>query len=805
MRILNFRVQIRRGWSQARGVHQPPFPLRVVSVLFAATSFLAHPSAAEGTSSPLYRDPSAPIEARVHDLLGRMTVDEKIAQITGAWIHLDDIAKSGMTQDQYYKKLIPAGVGSVAPLQRLLVEQDVKFRNELQKFLIEETRLGIPAMFHDEGCHGLVKPGASSFPNPIGLACSWDPALVERIYNVVASEMRNRGAQLALAPVVDVARDPRWGRFDETMGEDPYLISRMGAAIVRGFQGSSDGTVDNEHVVSTLKHFTGHGTPEGGLNKSPSVSTPRVLREVDLQPFAFIVRTAHPGAVMPSYNEIDGVPSHNNRWLLQDVLRGEFGFKGLIVADYGGIGLLYSAHHIAGSLPQAGALALRAGVQLELPDPEAYPGLREDLNNGLVTMAEVDDAVRGVLTLKFRLGLFERPYADLAKARAAAERPETRALALEAARESIVLLKNDGILPLSAERVRTIAVIGPNADVARLGSYSGTPSHSVTLLEGIRANVGAKAKILYAQGCMLAKNDTGNAFNSWNNNLVVMSTEAENKPLIEEAKQIAAQADVVILAVGESEALSRETWADPPLNHLGDADTLELRGSQNALVDAVFAAGKPVVVYLSNSRPLAIGRLKEKASAVIEGWCMGEESGTAAANILFGDVSPSGKLTVSFPASAGDIPAYYSKKPFAGQIGFEFGPTETLWRFGDGLSYTTFKYENPRLQDAVIAPDGTTVASVDVVNTGRCEADEIVQLYVHQDVSSVTRAVEELKGFQRIHLRPGERKTVSFQVTSDALAIWDLDMRFKVEPGTFKLTFGPSSAGGQVVTLTVHG
>jgi len=770
--------------------------------MFLSTAALL---AADGASPPPYRDPAAQIQARVQDLLGRMTLDEKIGQITGAWIHLDDIAKSGMTQEQFFRKVIPDGVGSVAPLQRLLLEQDITFRNQVQKFLVGETRLGIPAMFHDEGCHGLVKPEASSFPSPIGLACSWDPALAERIYNVVASEMRNRGAQLTLAPVVDVARDPRWGRFDETMGEDPYLNSRMGAAIVRGFQGSADGTIDGQHVISTLKHYSGHGTPEGGLNKSPSVSTPRQLREVDLLQFAYIIKTSHVGAVMPSYNEIDGVPSHGSRWLLHDVLRGEFGFTGLIVSDYGGVGLLYSAHHVAGSLAQAGALALKAGVQLELPDPESYPGLREELKNGSVTMAEIDDAVGTILSFKFRLGLFEQPYADLARAKAAAERPETRALALEAARESIVLLKNDGLLPLSTERSRTIAVIGPNANVARLGSYSGTPSHSVTLLEGIRNKVGSKAKVLYAQGCMLAKNDTGNAFNSWNNNLVVMSTAEDNRPLIEEAARIAAQADVVVLAVGESEALCRESWFDPPINHLGDADTLELRGSQGALADAVLATGKPVVVYLNNSRPLAIGHLKERSSAVIEGWCMGEESGTAAADILFGDVCPSGKLTVSFPVSVGDIPAYYSKKPFAGQIGFEFGPRGPLWSFGDGLSYTTFKYENPRLQDAVIATDGATVASVDVVNTGNREGDEIVQLYVHQDVSSVTRAVKELKGFQRIHLKPGERRTVSFPVAPDALALWDLDMKFRVEPGTFKLTLGPSSSEGETVNLTVRG
>ena len=805
MRFNHFRVHLPGGRSNHGPMHPLRLPLRVASSLLCAAAALARPAAADESAPAPYRDASVRVENRVADLLGRMTIDEKIGQITGAWIHMDDVEESGLTPEQYFKKVIPNGVGSVAALQRLLVDRDVEFRNRIQKYLVEETRLGIPAMFHDEGCHGLVKPGATSFPSPIGLACSWDPALAERIYGVVASEMRSRGAQIALTPVVDVARDPRWGRFDETMGEDPYLTSRMGAAVVRGFQGSSDGTIDADHVISTLKHFSGHGTTEGGLNKSPSVSTARVLREVDLLPFAYIIEQAHPGAVMPSYNEIDGVPSHGSRWLLHDVLRDELGFDGLIVSDYGGIGLLYTAHHVAGSLAQAGAVALRAGVQLELPDPESYSLLKDGLKDGSVKTRQIDDAVKAILFAKFRLGLFDHPYADAARARATANRPESRALALEAARESIVLLKNTGILPLSTGRTPTIAVIGPNADVARLGSYSGMPSDPVTLLAGIRRKVGDKARILYAQGCLLAKNDTGVAFNSWNNNLVVMSTPEENRPLIEEARRVASQADVVILAVGESEAISRESWSDPPVNHLGDADTLELRGSQADLVEAVLGTGKPVVVYLNNSRPLAIRRLKEKAAAILEGWCMGEESGTAAADVLFGDTCPSGKLTVSFPASVGDIPAYYSKKPFAGQIGYEFGMGSPLWGFGDGLSYTTFSYENPRLRDPVIAADASTVASVDVVNTGGREADEIVQLYVHQDVSSVTRAVKELRGFQRIHLKPGERRTVSFPVTPDALALWGIDMKFGVEPGTFELTLGPSSSDGKTVTLTVHG
>lgn len=777
-------------------------PVLAVTLAFLAAVGPRPLPAADGPAPAPYRDPSLPAASRVQDLLGRMSLDEKIGQMTGVWIRSGDVERSGLTQDAFFRGSVPNGVGSVAPLRAKTIEEDVAFKNQLQRFLVGETRLGVPAMFHDEGCHGLVEPEATSFPCPLGLACSWDPDIAEQVYNVVASEMRSRGAQHALAPVVDVARDPRWGRIDETMGEDPYLNSRMGAAIVRGLQGSADGTVDGNHVISTLKHFTGHGTPEGGLNRSPSVSTPRTLREVDLVPFAYIVGASHPGAVMPSYNEVDGVPSHANRWLIQEVLRGEFGFTGMVVSDYEGVRLLAEGHHVAGSLADAGALALAAGVQIELPSPASFPGLRDELRKGAVTQAQIDLAAAAILAWKFRLGLFEHPYASLERARAATELPASRALALRAAQESIVLLKNDGVLPLSTERVHTIAVIGPNAAVARLGSYSGTPSHSVSLLEGIRARAGAKADILYAQGCVLVRNDPANAFASWQGPDAELATDEENAALIEEARQAASRADVVILAVGETEALSREAWAD---NHLGDADTLDLRGSQRALVDAVLAAGKPVVVYMSNGRPLSIVQLKQRASAIVEGWYMGEETGTAAAGVLFGDVCPSGKLTVSFPASVGDIPAYYSRKPYAGRYAYAFGPHELLWRFGEGLSYTTFSYENPRLRDSAIAPDGSTVASVDVTNTGSREADEIVQLYVHQDVSSVTRATKELKGFQRIHLKPGERRTVSFPVTRDALALWDINMRQVVEAGTFTLTLGPSSSEGESVVLRVGG
>jgi beta-glucosidase len=410
--------------------------------------------------------------------------------------------------------------------------------------------------------------------------------------------------------------------------------------------------------------------------------------------------------------------------------------------------------------------------------------------------------VSAILAWKFRLGLFEHPYADLAAAKSAVLSPGTRELALQAARESIVLLENDGVLPLSEQSLGSIAVIGPNADVARLGSYSGTPLRNVSLLDGIRARVGGRVKVSFAPGCVIDKNDTKNAFHAWKFGDPVIATDDENRGRVAEAVRIAAQADVVVLALGEDEAISRESWA---LDHLGDADTLGLRGSQRLLAEAVLSAGKPVIIYLSNARPLEVGFLKGRASAIVEGWFMGEETGTAASEILFGDISPSGKLTVSFPQSVGQIPAYYSKKPYAGPFPYQFSGGAPLWAFGHGLSYTTFRYENARLRDSEIAPGASTEASIDVVNTGAREADEVVQMYVHQDVSSVTRAVKELRGFRRIRLAPGARARVTFPITPDALALWDIHMKFTVEPGTFQIVMGPSSVGGESVTLTVKG
>jgi beta-glucosidase len=753
-------------------------------------------------SDPHSTTPATPFGRRVEELLGRMTVREKIAQMTGFWSPTPaKLVESGeLFSPEYYRRSFPDGVGSVGP-SNIGLALDVRYRNAIQKFLCEETRMGIPAFFHDEGCHGLMKPEATSFPNPLGLAGSWDPELCRMIFDAVAREMRARGGQHALAPVIDVARDPRWGRIEETFGEDPYLNSRLGSAAVEGLQGSTDGTVDGDHVLATLKHYVGHGTPEGGLNCSPSVCGLRELRGVHLAPFAHVLKTTRPATVMPSYNEVDGIPLHASTWLLKDVLRGELGFPGLIVSDYYGVARLQTGHRVAAKKGDAALLGFKAGVQLELPEAYAYPELEQCLKDGSVTIDQIDLAVGALLTWKIQLGLFENPYFDAGKAAAAVRVPARRELALRAAEESIVLLKNDGgFLPLSTERYGKIAVIGPNSNIVRLGGYSGNPLESVSILEGVRKRVAGRAEVLHARGCVLVRREPATAYERSKSEDVALATDEENRPLIEEAGRVAAGADVVILAVGETESLCREAYSTTVV---GDVTSLDLPGSQPALVREVLAAGKPVVVYLMNGRPLVLGELGARAAAILEGWYMGQETGTAAARILFGDVSPSGKLTVSFPKSVGHIPVYHSKRPYSGPFPYVFSDNEPKYPFGHGLSYTTFAYTNPRLRDARIGSDGATVASIDVTNTGTREADEVVQLYLSAEVNLVTRPVKELKGFERIRLIPGETRTVRFPLDAEVLAFWNAEMRFRVEPGAFRVTMGPSSVAGESVTLTV--
>jgi len=542
-------------------------------------------------------------------------------------------------------------------------------------------------------------------------------------------------------------------------------------------------------VAATLKHLVGHGQSEGGQNQGPANYSMRVLRDYHMPPFKECIDKAKPVSVMPSYNEVDGVPSHSNRWLIQDLLRKEWHFDGMVVSDYYGVDQLFNKHFVATDGKEAAAVAFNTGVQYEFPQANLYKFLPELIKEGKVKQGDVDKAVEQVLALKFELGLFENPYSDTEKAVAVAKSGSHKALALKAARESIVLLKNDGILPLHKDDIKSIAVIGPCASDLYFGGYSGEPFGKTSLLEGIREKAGNNTEVLFAQGCKLTVNTSTSYFN-WKYDEIVFASREENLRLIDEAVTVASKAEVVILAIGENDHLCREAWAK---THIGDNMTLDLFGEQNELVQAVIATGKPVIVYLTNGRPLSVNSIAAGVPALIEGWYMGQETGRAAADIIFGDVNPSGKLTITVPKSAGQLPMYYNHKPSAQYADYISQDINPLFHFGYGLSYTSFRYGEPVLESGVIKNGDMVTVAVEVSNDGLVAGDEIVQLYVRDVVSSVTRPVKELKGFKRVHLEPGTKKIVTFEITPDMLAFHNIDMKFVVEPGEFEIMTGSSS------------
>lgn len=735
-----------------------------------------------------YKNPKLPVAARVKDLLARMTLEEKTAQLMGLWNGgVEDFKEEIFADKAKMKEIFGKGCHSIHPAPFGITET-VNLRNRIQKYLLEETRLGIPALFVDEGQHGMMRPDSTVFPQAIGLACSWNPVLFEQVYTVVAHEMRSRGTHHALTPVIDVCREPRWGRVEETYGEDPYLNGILSCAAVKGLQGTTTGRVARNHVAATLKHLVGHGESEGGQNQGPANYSMRVLLDYHMPPFKMCIDRVKPVSVMPSYNEVDGIPSHANTWLIRKLLRKEWKFKGLVVSDYYGADQLYQKHFVAKDGREAASMAFNAGVQYELPQANLYKYLPELLKKGRIKQADIDIAVAQTLKLKFELGLFEDPYVDVNNAIRVSKESEHRAIALQAARESIVLLKNDNLLPLPKDKYKKIAVIGPCAADVYFGGYAGEPYEKVSLLDGIRKKAG-KAEILFAQGCRLTTNTTKSYFN-WKYDEIKFASREENLKLIQEAVTVAQKAEIIILAIGENEHLCREAWAK---NHLGDNLTLDLFGEQNELAEALLALGKPIVVYLMNGRPLSVNRLSEKAGAILEGWYMGQETGTAAADIIFGDVNPSGKLTITFPKSSGQLPMYYNHKPSAQFHDYLSQDINPLFYFGYGLSYSHFKYGTPVLTKKSIKPDETVWVEVNITNTGKMAGDEIVQMYIRDRVSSVTRPVKELKGFQRVSLKPGEMKTVRLEITPEKLAFHNVDMKFVVEPGEFEIRIGGSS------------
>ncbi|HEY0362778.1 MAG TPA: glycoside hydrolase family 3 N-terminal domain-containing protein [Solirubrobacteraceae bacterium] len=743
-----------------------------------------------------YLDPALAVADRVDDLLGRMTLEEKLAQLGSIWVFevLDgDRLDPGKAQER-----LGAGIGQitrVAGATSFAMPVVAALANEIQRFLVERTRLGIPAIVHEECLHGLVARDAVCFPQSIGLAAAWDPDLLEALASSFARQLRAMGAHQGLAPIFDVARDPRWGRIEETYGEDPYLIAALGVAYVRGLQEGGGGP-----VLATGKHMVGHGLPEGGMNRAPAHIGTRELRDVYLWPFEAAVREAGMRSMMHAYEDVDGVPCVASRELFTTTLRDEWGFDGIVVSDYAGIDELVESHAIVGGLGAAAALALEAGIDVELPSTAAYGApLAQALAGGDVDPALVDRAVARVLAVKFELGLFEAPYVD-----AAAARPPLaadRALARDAARASIVLLENDGTLPLRDD-LATIAVIGPNADSARnlLGDYAHV-AHIETLLEMRENPIGfpvpedldlsdeleGRSTVLDA---IRERCADGAEVHFAAGGDVLDASDAE----IAEAADAARGADIAIVVVGERSGLT----LDCTCGEMRDRIELTLPGRQEELVAAVAATGTPVVLVLVAGRPLGIPEAAQRAAAVLNAWVPGDEGPGAIADVLFGDADPGGKLPVTVPRHVGQVPIHYAHKPSGGRShwhgDYVDGSHLPLWPFGHGLSYTRFALHGPQLDRTALALGDEVAIAVEVENVGERAGDEVVQLYVRDEEASVTRPVKELRGFRRVHLAAGERRRVTFRLAAEQLAFTGLDGQLVLEPGRVRVMVGTSSA-----------
>jgi len=659
---------------------------------------------------------------------------------------------------------------------------------ELTQDAPANDRLGIPFMKYGEALHGLwlvldYYGNTTVYPQAVACASTWEPELIKKMASQTALEARALGITHCYSPNLDVyAGDARYGRVEESYGEDPYLVSRMGVAFIQGLQGMGDEQFDENHVIATAKHFVGYPENRRGINGGFSDMSERRLREVYLPSFEAAVKEAEVGCVMPGHQDFNGVPCHMNTWLLNDILREELGFDGFIVSDNNDVGRLETMHFIAETRTKAAILGLKAGVDMDLVIGKneklaTYHAnvLKDTVMQDPSLMKYIDKAVSRNLTAKYKLGLFDSEPKDIDPETVNAGRDEHREFALEIAEKSIIMLKNDNnLLPLDVSKIKSLAVIGPNAHEERpkkktyelLGGYSGLPPYYVSVLDGLKKKVGENVQINYAKGCDI---------------------DSFSKDGFPAAVAAAKQSDAVVLVVGSSHKTCGEG---------GDRSDLDLYGVQNELVEAIHKTGKPVIVVLINGRPLSINYIAENIPSVLETWYGGMHAGDAVANVLFGDVNPGGKLTMSFPRSVGQVPVTYLERPDfigSGKGKYRFSDKSPLFPFGYGLSYTTFEISEPKLQDNSIAPDGSTTVSVEVTNTGEREGDEVVQLYVRDDFASVGRYLKLLKGFERISLKPGETKTVRFNLGFDELNVLNQDMVKVVEPGTFTISVGTSS------------
>jgi beta-glucosidase len=739
--------------------------------------------AQSGGQTPIYLDPKQPIETRIDDLMSRMTLKEKVGQLNLPCVYVHELgtdipakteACKKFTAGTYTQEIGPAcGFFTLAnEILREGTRQQAEYFNELQRIALTQTRLKIPLLEDEEGTHGAMCSGATVFPEGLAVGSSFDLDLVKAIYAAVAAEARALGIHMLSTLVMEVDRDPRMGRNEEAYTEDPYFYMRLGETIVRATQGSDISAPDK--VIAVLTDFPTQSEPASGLERGAIEVSERSLRENFLPPWVGAITKAGGLGVMAGYPEIEDVPAHASVKWMNDVLRQEIGFKGVVESEGGGFGtLLYE--HIVPTQKEAGLLALRAGVDLNITYEPAYMGpLVESVEEGLVPIALVDRALRRVLELKFRLGLFEHPYINIDRALEVVHSRENQELALRAGREGIVLLKNDGhLLPLKKD-LNSVAVIGPNADdvMNQLGDYSPRKvlQHVTTVIEGIKAAVSAQTKVTHVRGCEITGTDTHG---------------------FAEAVQAAKAAEAAIVVVGERQHDS------PTDGEAHDVASLDLTGVQEQLIQAVFETGTPTVVILINGRPLSTRWTSEHVPALVEAWEPGERGGEAVADVLFGNYNPSGRLAISVPRHSGQLPIYYNYKPAKASRmsqGYVDMPATPLYPFGYGLSFTSFEYSNLKIEPAEIHSGGDTRVTVDVKNAGDRLGVETVQLYLRESYAPVSLPVKQLRGFERVALDPGETKTVVLKLTPEDLQLLDLDLRWRVVPGDFEVMVGKSSA-----------
>ena len=747
-----------------------------------------------------YLDKDKPVSKRVKSLLSLMNLDEKIAQLGSLWIY--EILEKKEFSEKKADTLMKSGIGQITRLggaSNFSPEESARTANRIQKYLLEKTRLGIPAIIHEESCSGYMAKGATCFPQIIGVASTWEPDLVEKMSRVIKEQMRAVGAHQALAPVLDIARDARWGRIEETFGEDPYLTSIMGLSYIRGIQDNNWKT----GVMATAKHFVGYGVSEGGMNWAPPHIPYRELREIFLKPFEIAVKEAKVAAIMPGYHELDGVPCHNSIELLKDILRGEWGFEGLIVSDYFAINMLKEYHLVSSDKEEAAIQAIKAGVDVDLPSTDCYgTPLKNALEKQLFDESLIDRSVTKILKMKFLMGLFENPYIDEKATVTKFDTPEQRDLAYRIACKSIVLLKNDNnTLPI--RDIKSLAVIGPNANSTRniIGDYA-YPCHIESLLEmkegkqdfdtPVPDNVEMQDNFVSIKSILEVIKER------FNNSIAVnyakgCEVTGDSREGFSEAIEVAKESDLAVIAVGGKSGIINDCTS----GETRDRATLNLTGVQEELIKEIYNTGTPVVVVLINGRPLSINWVYEKIPAILESWLPGEEGAKAIVDVLFGDYNPGGKLPISFPRSAGQVPVYYNHKPSGGRSHWKGDYVEMsskpLLPFGHGLSYTNFEYSNMVITPRTVSLDSKVKMSVVVKNIGSSTGDEVVQLYVHNRQSTITRPLKELKGFKRITLKPGEKKTVNFILLSEQLGFYNKELKYIVEPSTIKVMIGSSS------------